>query len=62
MLVDHIISERKELAQNEFKSENHRLGTGIHWELCKRLKFGQADKLYKHKSEAVLGTETHKNF
>ena len=26
----------------------------IHWELCKRLKFGHADKWYKYKPESVL--------
>ena len=35
------------------------VGKVIHWELCKRLKFGHAYKWYMQKPESVLENETH---
>ena len=36
------------------------MGKLIHWELCKRLEFADADKLYMHKQEYVLENDMHK--
>ena len=32
----------------------------IHWELCKKFKFGNMNKWYMHNPENVLDNETHK--
>ena len=39
-MVNHIINECSKLAQNEYKARHNRVGRVIHWELCKRFKFG----------------------
>ena len=51
-IVNHIISK---LVQKEYKSTYD----WVHRELCKRLKFGHADKWYMHKPEYVIKNETH---
>ena len=42
-----------------FKSKHELAGKVIHWELCKRLKFGHANEWYMHKPESVLENESH---
>ena len=32
----------------------------VHWELCKKLKFGHTNDWYIHKQETVIENETHK--
>ena len=44
----------------EFKSMHDWVGKEIHWKLCKRLKFGYADKLFIHKLGVVLENEMQK--
>ena len=36
------------------------MGKGIYWELCKKLKFDDSNKWYKHNQASVLENETHK--
>ena len=38
------------------------MGKVIHWELCKKSKFGFMNKLYMHNPESILENETHKIF
>ena len=52
--VNHLINEYKKLAQKELKTRHVWVGTVIHWELCKRLKFDHTSKYYMHKLEYVL--------
>ena len=51
VMVNHIISERRKLAQKEYKTKHDWVGKVIHWELCKGLKFDHTSKLYIHKPE-----------
>ena len=59
--INNIISECTKFAQ-----KIKRLGTtgwarwSIHRGLCKKLKFNNANKWYKHNTESVLENETHK--
>ena len=50
-MVNPIISEGRKLAQKEWKTSLDWMGMIIHWELCKRLKFGHTNKWYIHKPE-----------
>ena len=36
------------------------MGKGIHWELCKRLKFNPTNKWYMHKMKSAQKNEAHK--
>ena len=54
-LVNHTRLEWSKLAQKEYNIRHDWVGTEIHWELCKRLKFDHTPKWYMHKSESVLG-------
>ena len=47
-MIYHIISKYSELVQKEYRNRYVRVGKVINWELCKRLKFDHADKLYMH--------------
>ena len=58
--INHIISECRKLAQKEYKTRHGSVGTVIHWELCKKLKFDHTNKCYIHNPESVLENETHK--
>ena len=40
-------------------NKNDRVGKGIHWELCKKMKFDHTTKWYVHKPKSVLENETH---
>ena len=44
-MVNLIITECCKLAQKEYKSIHDWVGKGIHWELCKKLKFHHTTKL-----------------
>ena len=58
--INHIISECSKLAQKEYKARHDRVGKGIHWEMCKKFKFGHANKWYMHNPAPVLENDTHK--
>ena len=38
------------------------MGKMIHWEMCKKFKFDNANKWYMHNPAAVLENDTHKLF
>ena len=57
--IDHIISERNKLAQNEYKTRHSCIGKVVHQELCKILKLDLTAKWYMHKPESVPRNETH---
>ena len=42
----------------EYKSRHDWVVKMIHWELCKKLKFGRAVKCYMHKPEFVFVNES----
>ena len=48
------------IAEKLYKLDMTRWGMGIHWELCKKLKFYRTNKWYMHKVESVLENGTHK--
>ena len=41
-----------------YKTRHDWVGMGIHWELCKGLKFDHTNKWYIHKLESVQENET----
>ena len=44
--INHIISECSKLAHKECKTRHDWVGKGIHWELCKKLKFDHINKCF----------------
>ena len=58
--INHIISECSKLAQKESKTRHDSVSKVIHWEMCKKLKFGHTNKWYMHNPEAVQENDTHK--
>ena len=36
------------------------VGKVIHWEMCKKFKFDDTNKLYIHNPAAILENDTHK--
>ena len=57
--INHIISECSKLAQKEYKARHDWLGKVIHWEMCKKFKFDNANKWYIHNPAPVLENDTH---
>ena len=58
--INHMISECRKLAQKEYKARHVWVGNVIHWEMCKKFKFDNANKLYMHNPAPVLEYDTHK--
>ena len=54
------ISECCKLTQKEYNSRHDKVGKVIHWEMCKKLKFYQTNKLYIHNPADVLENDSHK--
>ena len=54
------ISECFKLVRKEYQTWHDWVGKLIHWELCKSLKFDQADTWYIHKPESIRENETQK--
>ena len=55
--INHIISKFSKLAQREHKTRHDWMGKVIHREMCKKLKFDNANK---HYPASVLENDTHK--
>ena len=49
-----MVNKRCKLAQKKYKTSFNWVGKGIHWELCKRLKFDYTNKWYLRKPKSVL--------
>ena len=58
--INHTTSKCSKLMQKKYKKRHNWVGKGIHWELCKKLKFNHTTKWYIHKPESLLKNETHK--
>ena len=58
--INHIISECRRLAQEEYKARYNLGGNVIHWEMWKKFKFDHANKWYIHNPAYVLENDTHK--
>ena len=58
--INYIISKCSKLVPWEFKARHDWVGKGIHWEMCKKLKFDHTNKWYKHNPAPVLENATHK--
>ena len=58
-MINHI-SEFSKLVQREYKTRHDWMGKGIHWELCKKLKFDHTMKWCMYKPESILENETYK--
>ena len=47
--VSHIVSECKQLAQNEYKKRRHdKIGGILHWSICREYVFPHTEKSYEH--------------
>ena len=57
--INYIISECSKLPQKECKTRHDWVGKGIHWEMCKKLKFNHTNKWYMHSPAPVLENNTH---
>ena len=57
--INHKISECKNLVQRKNKTRHDGTGKGIHWELCKKLKFNHTSKWHMKKIEALQENEMH---
>ena len=57
--INHTISESSKLAQNEYKTRYDWVGKVIHWEMCKKFKFGHTNNWYMHHPTSVLENETN---
>ena len=55
--INHIISECSKLAPKKYKTTHDWMEKLIHWELCKKVKFGNTNKRYMHKPESVPENE-----
>ena len=44
-MINHIIIECSKLEQKRYKTKHGFVGKVIHWELCKKFKFGHSNKL-----------------
>ena len=58
--INYIISECSKLGQKEYKARHDWVGKVIHWEMCKKFRFGHANKWYMHNPAPVLENDTHK--
>ena len=58
-MINHIISECSKLAQKEYKARHDWVGKVIHWEMCKKFKFGHTNKWYMH-NQHLSKKKTHK--
>ena len=58
--INHIISERSKLAQQEYKARHDWVGKVIYWEMSKKFKFNHTNKWYMHNPAPVLENTTHK--
>ena len=52
--INHIISECSKLALKEYNTRHDWVDKMIHWEMCKKLKFGHTNKWYVHNPAPVL--------
>ena len=50
----------QQIVKKEFKTRHGWVEKVIHWELCKKFKFGHSNKWYMHQLESALENETHK--
>ena len=59
--ASHIVSECKQLAQNEYKKCRHdKIATILHWSMCREYGFPHTEKSYEHsidKDKKVLENE-----
>ena len=55
-----IIIECSKLPQREYKARHNWVCKGIHWEICKKFKYGHFNKRYMHNPAAALENDTHK--
>ena len=58
--INHITNKCSKFAPKEYKTRHKWVERGIHWELCKKLKFDHTNKWYMYNPESVLGNKTHK--
>ena len=58
-MINHIVSECRKLAQNEWKTIYDWVGETINWVLCRKLKFDHTTKWYMRKPVSVPENETH---
>ena len=55
-----MISKCSKLAQRGYNARHDWVDKGIHWEMCKKLKFELTNKWYMHNPAPLLENTTHK--
>ena len=58
--INSITIVSSKLMQKEYKTRNDWVRKVIHWEWCKKFKFGHTNKSYMHNPESVWENETNK--
>ena len=58
--INPIISECSKLTQKEYNARHDWVGKEILWEMCRKFKFGHANKWYMHNPAPVIENDTHK--
>ena len=58
--VQHIVTERKKLAQLEYKRRHDYVANFVHWKLCEKFHLDRSDKCYEHAPEGSVENENVK--
>ena len=58
--INQIVNECSKLALREYRTRHDWVSKVIHWELCKKFKFGHMKKWYMHNIKSILENETYK--
>ena len=59
--VKHVVSGCSELAKKQYKIRHDKMGTRVHWELCKKYGIKCGDKWYNHTPESYSSTDDGTN-
>ena len=55
--ISHIVSEREQLAQKEYKRRRNNVARIVHWKLCGKYNLKRSEKWYEHALEGVVENE-----
>ena len=55
--ISHIVSEREQLAQKEYKRRRNNVARIVHWKLCGKYNLKRSEKWYEHAPEGVENKE-----
>ena len=55
--IEHLVSECSILTPTEYKNRHDRVGQYLHWKICEHYNTPHAEKLYEHKTQAIVEGE-----